>query len=340
MILAGTNIQSPGDMMKKVTIEYLYHSIRNPKQDIEAHIRQLRIVRGLDKKQYSALKRRLPYVVTGVFNPPIRRTENFAYIEYFVLDIDHISEKEYEISDVRRRVQADSRVMLSFLSPSQDGLKILFRLKQRCYDSGIFSLFYKSFLKNFSEQYQLEQVVDSKTCDVTRACFVSIDADAYYNPNAECVNLEDFVNVDNPESMFLLGKQLDASSDTKTHEEDHQAREKEPEADVMSQIKQMLGAKRQKKETLSAEVPSPVQIDALMPGLKEYIEENGLTLVATKGIQYGKKLQLVLGLKKAEINIFYGKRGYSVVQSPKCGTSAELNQIACELIQFYINENV
>lgn len=78
---------------KKVTVEYLYYSLRNPKPDVEARIRQLRIIRDLDKKQYSLLKRQLPYVVCGMFNPPYRKTENFAYTEYFIVDIDHFQRK-------------------------------------------------------------------------------------------------------------------------------------------------------------------------------------------------------------------------------------------------------
>lgn len=133
MILAGRNIQSAGDPLTKVKVEYLYYSLRNPKPQIVGHIRQLRIVQSLDRKQYSLLKRQLPYIVCSIFNPPIRRTENFAYTEHFIIDIDHIGEKGLDISSLRQKLQMDPRVELSFLSPSQDGLKLMFRLSERCY---------------------------------------------------------------------------------------------------------------------------------------------------------------------------------------------------------------
>ena len=47
----------------------------------------------------------------------------------------------------------------------------------------LYSLFYKKFVKSFSEQYDLQQVVDAKTSDVSRACFLSHDKDAFYNEN-------------------------------------------------------------------------------------------------------------------------------------------------------------
>lgn len=38
----------------------------------------------------------------------------------------------------------------------------------------------------------------------------------------------------------------------------------------------------------------------------------------------------------AEINLFYGKHGFSVVQSPKTGTSAELNGLMSQLVNSFI----
>ena len=37
-------------------------------------------------------------------------------------------------------------------------------------------------------------------------------------------------------------------------------------------------------------------------------------------------------LKQAETNIFYGKKGYSVVQSPRNGTDNRLNELVAQII--------
>ena len=42
-------------------------------------------------------------------------------------------------------------------------------------------------------------------------------------------------------------------------------------------------------------------------------------------------------MKQAEINLFFGKKGFSVVQSPRTGTNAELNQLMADLIIGFIN---
>lgn len=50
-------------------------------------------------------------------------------------------------------------------------------------------------------------------------------------------------------------------------------------------------------------------------------------------IHYGKKFRFSLGYRKAEINLFYGKRGFSVVISPRAGTDNELNAVCCDVLK-------
>ena len=49
-----------------------------------------------------------------------------------------------------------------------------------------------------------------------------------------------------------------------------------------------------------------------------------------------KKIRAKIGLKEAEVNIFYGKRGFSVVQSPRTGTSADMNRMLADLIEGFL----
>ena len=70
MLSAGVNLLRDSDTLRKVTVDYLYHSLRNPKEEVKSRIHQLRVVRSLDEKQYKVLKRELPYIVCGMFNPP------------------------------------------------------------------------------------------------------------------------------------------------------------------------------------------------------------------------------------------------------------------------------
>lgn len=150
MILAGKSVTTANDRLQKVSIDYLYNALKKPKASIVAQIGQLRKIKQLDANLYRDLKKQLPYLVCGIFNPPVRRKENFAYIEYFMLDVDHLSDKGIGLDAVREQLKQDSRLMMMFVSPSEDGLKLLFRLKERLDDEGKYSVFYKEFAKQFN----------------------------------------------------------------------------------------------------------------------------------------------------------------------------------------------
>ena len=80
MLLAGKNIQAAAESLQKIELEHLFQSLQHPHPVVESRMRQLRIVRQTDAKLYTKLKKTLPYFVCGNFTPPIRKTENFAYI--------------------------------------------------------------------------------------------------------------------------------------------------------------------------------------------------------------------------------------------------------------------
>lgn len=349
MISFATNIQSTTEPLRKVPVADICRSIRQPKPDFEAQIRQLRIIRNIDEKQYRTLKTRLPYIVCGIFNPPFRRTENFAYIQHFILDIDHISSKDLDLMQLRTEIEKDDRVMMCFVSPSEDGLKVLFQLEERCYDTGLFSLFYKLFAKQFATQYNVTQVIDSRTSDVTRACFVSMDPQAYFNEKAVPVNLSAYVNESDPTAMFDLKremvaeekKQQQAWKEAASQSSGMDLTDSEPtkkadvDADVMATLRAILEPEKQRKRE-KPPVYVPEQLNEVMGGLKEYIEKTGLIVTEVVNIQYAKKIRVRAQQRQAEVNLFYGKRGYSVVVSPRTGTDGDLNEMVAALISQYL----
>ena len=337
MISLGRHITTPADPLAKVPVESIYRAILSPKADTASLIRQLRIVRTLDPKQYSLLKRNLPYLVCGMFSPAVRKIDNFAYTEYFILDIDHLSDKQLPLQQVRADLQQDPRVVMCFASPSEDGLKVMFRLSERCFDAGVFSLFYKLFAQQFSRQHGVEQVIDMKTSDVSRACFVSMDPDAYYNPGAERVVVNDFVGTDSVADFFDLAHTLDRETKEQRKAQpagNAAAPPAKPDVgdDIMANIRTILNpAAKRRTERPPAYVPQ--QLEDVMGQLRDHITQTGVTITEIVSIQYGKKIRTRAGMRQAETNVFYGKRGYSVVMSPRSGTNAELNEAMAQLIK-------
>ena len=334
MIMLGTNIQSADDPLKKIEESELYNRIVRPEAYVEAKIRQLRIAYQIAPKQYSEQKRALPYIVCGIFNPPYRNTENFGYTECFIVDIDHLSEKGLTVDAVKARISDDQRILMFFTSPSEDGVKVMFRLRERCYDSGLYSIFYKEFLRRFSEQYQLEQVADKRTSDVTRACFLSIDNEAYFNNECEPVDMGLYVQQYDPLAMFdLMAKQK--KEEKKLPADDTTSLPSDPDKEIMDRIKQRLHP-NSKSIRRKPDAFVPEQLNMIIDDLVAYIQDTGLMVSEIIDIQYGKKIRISMGMKLAEINLFFGKRGFSVVKSPRSGTNGELNDLTAQLIQSFI----
>lgn len=335
MIQAGKNVTAINDPLMKIKPEYLYHKLINPDAEISSRIRQLRVVRQVDPKQYSQLKKMLPYVVCGLFNPPYRRTEHFAYTEYFMLDIDNLSERDISVGALRAKLQSDARVMLCFLSPGEDGLKVMFRLKERCYDAGIYSLFYRLFAKQFAAQYHLEQAIDARTCDVARACFISMDSQAYFSQEAELVDIGAFMNEDNSSELFQAKKELDREQHERPKQVDKLETASGPDVEALLKIKSLLNP-RLKNLVEKKEAHVPEELDSLMNRLQPYLVEAGMLITEVVNIHYGKKIRMKVNFREAEINLFYGRKGYSVVQSPRRGTNDELNELCALLIQQFL----
>ena len=335
----GSNITSVNDQLAKLPEEYFYNSLIHTKPHIQALISQLRTLYSIDPKQYSKAKKSLPYIVCGIFKPEFRRKENFSYIECFIVDIDKLSTKEIKMDELRQRLNADQRVMMCFASPSEDGLKLMFRLKERCYDPGLYSVFYKEFIRRFALEYGLDQVVDRSTSDVSRACFVSMDTSATYNPQCEPVDLKDFVNTDDPLQFFdikhavdKVEKELLSSEEAKTAAKQR----REPGKEVIDQIRQKLGMRQRPLPEKKVFVPEELQ--AIMNDMKTYIEETGMMVKEIISIQYGKKIRAQLGLRQAEVNVFFGKRGFTVTVSPRSGTDEELNQLLADAARQFLNQ--
>lgn len=331
MIQAGKNILKTDDPLVKIQIDHLYQSVRFPKPEIATAIRQLRLVRTLDAKRYSELKRNLPYVVCGIFNPPFRRTENFAWINYFILDFDHLSEKGMTVESLKSSLSTDPHVVMLFISPGDDGLKVMFQLSDKCYDHGKYSLFYKVFARKFSQQYQLDQVIDPRTSDVTRACFISIDPDAFFNGQAETVGMENYIDFENPDQVRDLRLMLRDEDQLQVLAVPGEGKDKQAiDDDVLNKIKATLNPKFKTK--LEKHIFVPEEIDKVIDLIISRMNEVGITTSETINIHYGKKFRFQLGLKQAETNIFYGKKGYSVVQSPRNGTDNRLNELVAQII--------
>lgn len=332
MLQTGKNITQAGDLLQKITIQQIYNTIKNPSAELKTRISQLRMVLSLDPSRYRQLKTTLPYFTCGIFNPPYRKTENFGFIEHFVADYDHLDDSEITPESLKSRLIADEQVEMLFASPSGKGLKVMFRLSERCYDRVQFSMFYKIFINAFSSRYGIATVADNRTSDVTRACFLSADEEAWYNPGAAPVKINAYIDFDSPRQVIEANIFLKEQKKEPSEEKESSTDEIDP--DILNRIKQRLKPDiRLKREKI---IYVPEELEEIIERIQKRMEEFGIGIRSVESIHYGKKFVFFLGDKWAEINVFYGKRGYSVVKTPKRGSNNELadisQQILCELL--------
>ena len=340
MLLIGKNITQNNDLLTPVTVDKVYKALLNEQGEVALLQQRLQIIHSIDVNQYRKLKTGLPYIVCAHFYPLLRKKENFSYTERFLVDIDHLGEYGLDLLEIKEKLKADVRVELLFTSPGGDGLKVMFKLKEKITDTGYYSMFYKAFCLRFAEAYGLGAAVDLKTSDVSRCCFVSYDAQAFYNKNAEQVMAADYLAPDNFEGFDALHAELKIAE--KTIKEEKEAfledwppgNQKELGDDVLKAIKLKVGQKI--KTVAPRHYEQPEFLQELMPRVQQLVEETGAILQKNGPIAYGRQITIKAGNFWAELNVFYGKKGVRIVASTKTGS----NKLLCEMMLQLLKSNL
>lgn len=334
MISLGRNIKQPSDPLEKISLKLLADKIKNPDHRFIDFITQLRNVQSIDAKKYRILKTKLPYVVASSFNPNFRKIENFALASYFIIDIDHLTEKDINIDSLIQKLLTDNRIALMFKSPSGDGLKLFFKLKEPFFDHGKYTMFYKVFANKFGIDYNLSQVVDKRTSDVSRACFVSYDPNLWYNKNAECVDANKFVNFDDELQLSELKAVLKKEEREFIDQKPKETTGQDMPDSIIKQIREKLNPKLIIKREKQIFVPQ--QLDTIVDLVRIGLADYNIVIEEVVNINYGKQFRLKLNHFIAEINVFYGKKGFSIVKSTKSGCNAELVDVSFDIINSVI----
>lgn len=335
----GLKITQNSDLLQPFPLEELINKVKAPKFEFRNQIEQLRIMRTIDINRYNELKIKLPYFTCANFHPAIRRKENFSSIQYFVIDLDYLSANGFEINELKKNLIQDESISAFFVSPSGDGLKIIFKLKEKCKDSALFSAFYKLFSIQFAQHYNLSNVIDLKTHDVTRACFISFDENAYFTAHSLEIDLLHYLD---PFDYFESENQLkDAQhyiDELEKSKPEEIAHKQQLDDNILQKIKTKLNPSQKSTPTKFYFVPS--EINDLIPLISSRLDEFDITLDAFSPINYGMQLKVKAGIYWSELNIFHGKRGYSIVQTTKSRSNKELAELAHQIIYELINPTI
>jgi hypothetical protein len=143
---------------------------------LREQITRIRACEPISERQ--ALKEAtIPWFSFSNFKEGYRSNDNFHFAKHVVIDCDHLGES---LPTVREAIAKDPDVFICFLSPSGDGLKIVFELKETVTSN-------PDFRKAFNYCRQLVEknhgITPDPHDDPSRACYLSADPDIWVNLN-------------------------------------------------------------------------------------------------------------------------------------------------------------
>ncbi len=317
LLTFGERLTDKTELLQTILPAHLHEKICTDASLRELTSRLRRVLR-MSTDAYRRQKVQLPYITCAHFKPPQRHSKNFLHSHGLILDLDKLDDR---LSALRQKIERDERVLLSFMSPSGRGLKLLVAFSKPISDTALYAAFYKRFATAFAKQYQIEQHVDLKTCDAVRACFLAHDPNAYYNPLS--------VPVEPPEAQPSLGLSPNEGGigQAALSEAEKGALDEETYRNILDRLHER--PRRPPKP--------PPQVPAILHevagDLSKAWAKYEIRVDDVIDIQYGKKFVLYRGAHRAEVNVFYGKKGFSVVATPKRGTHPELTALCVKLAE-------
>ena len=155
-----------------VTLQQVFKGITG--DFFKTQTQRLRTLKETDAKKYKAV--RLDYVTfSGTFTQ--RRIEGLKeHSGLICLDFDHLGAN---ITGIKNRLLKDQEMppQLLFTSPSGNGLKLVLSIDLEQANHKVWFLALSNY---FKANHQLE--ADKSGSDVSRACFLGWDPEAYINP--------------------------------------------------------------------------------------------------------------------------------------------------------------
>jgi hypothetical protein len=156
---------------------------------------------GWTKEQRNEYKKQLPSICfSGIFE---KRANNSIkeHSGLVCLDFDHID----DVEKFKERFKKDKHVLMAFVSPSGDGLKVVIKIPANIQT-------HADSCRALKQYFHDDKLDDFK--DVARVCYESYDKDIYYNPDSEIykVLIKDDNNV-NRDIFEKLKKWVDKEID-------------------------------------------------------------------------------------------------------------------------------
>lgn len=299
----GVQVRSK-NALKLVEVSHIAHYIKEGNKGLTQQTSILRKVRKYDEERYRYMKTQLPFFSCSTFRDGKRDQNHFISAVGLILDLDFKGEFDTELY---RKIARDPRIFMMYISPSGVGLKIMFLYDEEVRDAYQYTQMYKHFSHHFGQTYHAMEVIDFKNSDVSRISFLSYDPHLYYNPDALTIPVQNY-----------------------EVEESTQKSDGDIPPSTYKKILQKLETRPQKKK-IERDIDESIKSE--LDNMRNELLSYNIEITEVEGISYGAKICVKSGDDKGEVNVYYGKRGYSVVASAKNGTHRELNEATKHIIQ-------
>lgn len=323
-VFQGNILKENSEPLSEISWEGIVLRIKEEKW-LKDQINRLREVNKMDSKAYAKLKTQLPYFITAKFDEGKRHGTKFKEIYGMVIDLDHLEKDSRSLDEMKTEISNDPNLLMAYISPSGKGLKLYFPFDKPIKSPKQYSEFYKVFCGHVSDKYDLGAYVDFTTCDVTRVSFLSHDPRLYFNESAEPLRLSEYID-----TLFQEEQTKIDQDGFEAHKEVQENKSHNIEPSTYRQILAELGTKsRLRKKHIFV----PEGMEKVVSPIRKSLEPFNIKIDEVREIHYGLKLICRSGLDWAELNVFYGKRGYSVVITPKRGTHPELSELCQRIME-------
>lgn len=153
------------------------------------------IAHEIDEKKKSDLKKKLPAVTwSGLFKKRLK-TNVIQHSGLLCIDVDKLDVDT--LIKYKEQLKADEYVLACFVSPSANGLKIIFRVDFYPQNVELNAdeiairhdlVFFRSIVNYLKAKYGI--VADESGKDVCRLCFLSCDTNMYLNKDSKTIDMD------------------------------------------------------------------------------------------------------------------------------------------------------
>ena len=337
------NKEMGNELLKWLTEDNLYAEVRSPSDPNYAiRINQLRNTVFVNSSDARKRLSKLPFLVCANFNPMLYREDNFSYIEHFCVEIElpvFISSEDY--TTWRHRLERDNQIFMSFLSALGDKLHIFFTLRQRCYDRGLFQLFYREFTSDFFRRHNIDYVPTRSETDPCKPIHFSIDPDAFCSMEPTPVAFDNYINGKNLEERRERIERNKQQSKRPLLKREKAT--EEPSTNAIAKIKSILKHKpmyQPASSVLSMKTCLSL-FDQNIEELKRLLLDAGISLDDIQSIRGGRKILMAKEREKTTANILFDNEGNTaIVYAASTSEVRKFQVTAKSVIQKFIQLNI